>query len=176
MGETVSGEVLGNLLDAIDLYWDEVLPLLENTFEMVNEEQIGDNLTLNTARITRKFDPDYKISYLESDVIIAGDPPLNYPKLLTEFEISPESLEKRRIRVRHVDPLSDSIIDEKDIHFADLPTKDNPSYQIIQKLQLGVLYLLVEEGMQRGEDDPIIDKIKKIAYKAFGDDAEELWQ
>lgn len=172
---TAAEQSLQNILKAIDLYWDHVIPLFSDTFDFTTEATDDGEPILKTFKIRRKYDPIYKIDVLKSTIVVPGALPLSMPKNLIEIFVTPEDSEKGNIRVKETNYLTGES-QEGEVNVISLPLDNTRLYAEFLGLELSMLTMLVEAGMEFEPDDTYIQEVKDLAYKVLGPDAEELWR
>lgn len=166
---------LQETLAAIDLYWEYVLPFLQDTFSIVNEYESNGEDIQKEVTVRRKFEPIYDIKCLKSIIVVPGEPPLTYPQSLKEFNITPELLSQGKM-ILNATNIESGVVNSEEIFISDLNIKDQEAYELLQELKINMLALLVQEGMSFEADDPYIQKVMDLAYKVLGPEAEDLWK
>ncbi|MEK7525076.1 MAG: hypothetical protein AAB548_01750 [Patescibacteria group bacterium] len=168
------------LLQAIDIYWDNLLEFPENTIQITSRdpEEDGAQICQQIFTIQRVYDTAYYLKCARSDLTSLGGngPVFNHPIETIEFRLFPDLFASGRINVTHINA-ANGITTQAEILIDHLAEYDPTATKTLKDLQLNLLCLLVGHAKEAALFDPMVSQVKDLLIEVYGQaDAEELWR
>ncbi len=173
-------ETIDIVLQAIDLYWDNLLEYPQNTLKVTSRdpEEDGSKTTQQISTIQRVYDTAYYLKCEISSLTSWGGngPIFNNPVETIEYRMLPTLFEKGKLNITHTDATT-GIATQADVLIDDLMELDPVAAQTLKNIQLYLLSLLTGHCKDVALFDPLVIRVKELLVEAFGShDAEELWR
>lgn len=170
-------EVVDILVQAIDLYWDNLLQPPQNTIRITSrDKQADESIIQHTVTIQRFYETAYFVKYQSSQLEFLGNnsPILNNSLGTIEFRMQPSLFDKGVISVRQISPTGVAV--ESEVPFDKLKQFEPQALEALKHLQLDILALLVGHSKVVGLFDPLPIQVKQLLEQAYGEEvAKELW-
>lgn len=168
------------LLQAIDVYWDNLLEFPKNTIQITsrNPEEDGAQICQQIFTIQRVYDTAYYIKCAKSNLTSLGGngPIFNNPIETVEFRLLPDLFASGKINVTHINA-ANGITTQVEIPIHQLMEYDPTAIKTLEDLQLNLLCLLVGHAKEAALFDPMVSRVKNLLVQVYGQkDAEELWR
>lgn len=172
-------ETLSVVMQAIDLYWDNLLEFPQNTIQ-IKARDVDDagRVIQEIFIIQRVYDTAYWIKCERSELTSWGgnSPVMGLPIDTIEYRLLPASLEAGKIGLRVTDAPTQTATDQEIL--MDKLKEENPTAgEVLSHLELNLLALLVGHSKERPLFDPLPAQARSLLEEAYGKVmADELWQ
>lgn len=171
-------EVVDTCVQAIDLYFDNILEYPDNTVRVTSRDESDDGQVIQSVyTIKRVYDTAYFICCERASLETWGgdSPVMASPIGKTEFRFLPSLFEAGKISVRHQSADS-NLVEDAEVSLDDLERVDPTAAGILKTLELNLLCLLVGHSTQRPLFDTLPGEVKSLLEKTYGKDiAADLW-
>ncbi len=176
--ETPLNEVLFEVTDAIGVYYEYVLPETQNQIKIATTHKEKDGqLVIEYFYIQRFFDTIYYIKCDRSYLVeFFGNKAVHNPIETVTFNLVQEDGSDEAIFVTHIDAQT-NCSSGTNVDFLDLDETDPEAAGVLERLQLGLLTVLVRHCKARSIFDGMPQTVKSLLNSSYGpDEAEKIWK